>query len=428
VTGRGAARAREGMLFPVKIFLLLGAVLVIEGILSLLDGRRFLNYARRSLRTAPADFHPPTAVIVPVKGIDPGLETAIDRLFGQDYSDYRLIFAVASEHDPACTYLRERLRRYAPSLNLGPREARLVVAGASLERGEKVNNLIAALGAVSASARVLVFADADARPKMDWLRSLVAPLIDPAVTVSTGFRWYLPGESFASRLRAAWDASIATTLGDHRSNFAWGGSMAIRAEDFRRLRIAERYWNATVSDDYGVTLAVRDAGGRIRFEPRCLAASVEESTLGEFLRWSNRQIIITRVYAARLWRWGLLNYILFCGTLLLGVALILFPASRPVRLLAVAIEVLVLLLGISKAHLRAIVAREAFPEEASALRRHGSCYWQLWPLVPWVMLINFLTAGLTRRIEWRGTRYELISATKLRVLEPNERARSGESG
>lgn len=426
MTGPGAARAREGMLSPVKVFLLLGAVLVTEGILSLLDGHRFLNYTRRSLRTAPAGFHPPTAVIVPVKGIDPGLETAVDRLLGQDYPDYRLIFTMASAHDPAHAYLAQRLRKYAPSSTLGLREAQLVIAGVSSERGEKVNNLIAALGVASPDARVLVFADADARPKTDWLRSLVAPLADPAVTVSTGFRWYLPGRSFASRLRAAWDASIATMLGDHRSNFAWGGSMAIRTEDFQRLRVAERYWSATVSDDYGLTQAVRDAGGRIRFEPRCLTASLEESSLGEFLRWSNRQIIITRVYAVRLWRWGLLNYILFCGTILLGALVILSSGSLSARLPAGALGTLVLLLGLAKARLRTIVAREVFPEESGTLRQHGSCYWQLWPLVPWVMLINFVTAGFTRRIEWRGTRYELISPTKLRVLESREGVRRDE--
>ena len=416
------------MLLPVKVFLLLGAILVVEGIVSLLDGHRFLNYTRRSLRTAPADFHPPAAVMVPVKGIDSGLETTIDRLLGQDYPDYRLLFTMASERDPAHAYLAERLRNYVPSPNPGPRDAQLVIAGTSPERGEKVNNLIAALAAVLPGTRVLVFADADARPKIDWLRSLVAPLGDPAVTVSTGFRWYLPGRSFASRLRAAWDASIATLLGDHHSNFAWGGSMAIRAEDFRRLMIAERSWSATVSDDYGLTQAVRDAGGRIRFEPRCLTASFDESTLVEFLRWSNRQIIITRVYAAHLWRWGLLNYILLCGTLLLGDGVILFSDSLPARLLTAVLEALILLLGLAKARLRTLVACEVFPEEASTLQRHGSCYWQLWPLVPWVMLINFVTAGFTRRIEWRGTRYELISPTKLRVLESNERMQADETG
>jgi ceramide glucosyltransferase len=420
VTGPGAGCGRPSMLLPVKVFLLFGAALIIEGIVSLLDGYRFLKYVRRSLRMAPADFHPPTVLIVPVKGVDPGLETTLDRLFGQDYPDYRLVFSVASDRDPAYVYLAERLRKYTS--NAGPREVGLVVAGVSRERGEKVNNLIAALGAVSPATGVLVFADADARPKTDWLRSLVAPLADSAVTVSTGFRWYLPGRSFASRLRAAWDASIATMLGDHRSNFAWGGSMAIRAEDFRRLRIAEHYWRATVSDDYGITQAVRDAGGRIRFEPRCLTASLEESTLGEFLRWSNRQIIITRVYAERLWRWGLVNYILFCGTLLVGVAVVLFSGSLVARLLAAAFEALVLMLGLAKARLRAIVAREVFSDEASTLRRNASCYWRLWPLVPWVMLANFVTAGLTRRIEWRGTRYELISATELRVLDPEKPA------
>ena len=103
---------------------------------------------------------------------------------------------------------------------------------------------------------------------------------------------------------------------DH--NFAWGGSMAIRAADFRRLGIAEAYWANTVSDDYALTRAVREAGGKIAFEPRCLVASREESSLREFLRWSTRQIIITRVYAAHLWKLGLATYLFYCGTLRWG--------------------------------------------------------------------------------------------------------------
>jgi hypothetical protein len=33
------------------------------------------------------------------------------------------------------------------------------------------------------------------------------------------------------------------------------------------------------------------------------------------------------------------------------------------------------------------------------------------------MLYNFLLAGFVRRIEWRGTEYELISQNEVRVLE-----------
>jgi hypothetical protein len=80
-------------------------------------------------------------------------------------------------------------------------------------------------------------------------------------------------------------------------------------------------------------------------------------------------------------------------------------------------EVVILALGVFKARLRAVVAREIFPEEHATLDRYGSCYWTLAPLVPWMMLVNFVTAGLTRRIEWRGVRYELRSPNEVRVLK-----------
>jgi len=235
--------------------------------------------------------------------------------------------------------------------------------------------------------------------------------------VSSGFRWYLPSETFASQLRAARDTSIATLLGDHDHNFAWGGSMAIRASDFRRLQVAERYWAHTVSDDYALTRAVRDARGRIRFEPRCLVASREDSSLAEFLRWTNRQIIITRVYAPHLWRLGLAAHLLYAVTMLAGLALLVAPGSSMRMRLAIAAPLAAIqLLGMAKGRIRVIVARELFPEASALLERHGHCYWRLAPLVPWVMLYNFLRAAFVRRIEWRGTEYELISQKEVRIL------------
>jgi len=260
----------------------------------------------------------------------------------------------------------------------------------------------------------LVFADIDATPSPDWLRSLVSALANPQITVSTGFRWYLPGKGFVSRLRAAWDTSIATMMSDHDNNFAWGGSMAIRAADFNNLRIAERHWANTVSDDYALTRAVREAGGKIAFEPRCLVASREESSLAEFLRWSTRQIIITRVYAAHLWRLGLAAYLFYCGTLALGLMVMAMPGVAPFHRITVALAILVvLLLGAGKGYLRSLIAQELF---ATEIGRRAHCYWQLSPLVPWIMLWNFIVAGFTRRIEWRGTEYELVSRDKVQVL------------
>jgi ceramide glucosyltransferase len=399
-----------------KIFFIFAALLVLQSVASLRDGFRFLRYLRSSLRREPGNYAPTAAVIIPVKGVDPGLEANISKHLAQDYPGYQLVFVVASERDPAYAVLQERLNQFQAVPN-GCAKAALVVAGYSDVRGEKVNNLLAGLSAVSPGTDVLVFADADARPASDWLRSLVAPLADAEVTVSTGFRWYLPAEGFVSRLRAAWDTSIATLLGDHRQNFAWGGSMAIRAADFRQFQIAERYWARTVSDDYAVTRAVREARGRIRFEPRCLVASREGSSFRQFMNWANRQIILTRVYATPLWRLGLAAHLIYCGTMLYGLILIAANALPWRERLSIAGTLVgIILLGIAKGRIRTIVARETFPEERAALERFGSCYWMLTPIVPWVMFLNFVVAGLTRRIEWRGTRYELVSPDEVRVL------------
>lgn len=401
------------MPFLFTLFLFLAAALLAQSAWSLRDGYRFLAYLRRSLGMAPGVFQPAAALIVPVRGLEPELEGNVAALLAQDYPDYQLIFAVARDSDPAYAWLTARCER-PPHADHGPRALRVVLAGVTDERGEKVNNLLAALATVSPRAEVLVFADADARPGSNWLRSLIDPLGDPAVTVSTGFRWYLPRAGSASRVRAAWDASIATLLGEHRSNFAWGGSMAVRAGDFRRLRVAERYWAHSVSDDYGLTRAVREAGGWIRFEPRCLVAGTGGVTWGGFIRWTNRQIIITRVYARHLWAWGLASHILFCGTIVLGLAVTVFNFEAPARLWAGGSLLSILLLGLAKARLRTQVARLAFPEEIRSA--DASCYWRWWPLVPWIMLLNFVTAGATRRIEWRGTEYELISPDEVRVI------------
>ncbi len=358
---------------------------------------------------------PPAAVIVPCKGLDEEFERNLLSYLTQDYPSYQLIFVVASEDDPAYGAI-ENFLRTAPSRGRSARAA-LVVAGHSDERGEKVNNLLRGLAAVDAAAEALVFADADGRTAPDWLRSLVAPLADLSVTVSTGFRWYLPGAGFVSQLRAAWDTSVAMLLGDHDHNFAWGGSMAVRASDFKRLQVAERYWNHTVSDDYALTRAVREARGKIRFEPRCLIASREAGTFRQFLRWSNRQIIITRVYAPHLWLLGLAAHALYSGTFLFGLVLAARPLSPAGERMGIAAILLgILFLGVAKGRIRAVVAREYFGGEDEALERYGARYWQLAPLVPWVMLTNFVVAGFTRRIEWRGVRYELRSAGQVRVL------------
>lgn len=193
--------------------------------------------------------------------------------------------------------------------------------------------------------------------------------------------------------------------------------MAIRAEDFKRLKVRENYWAFTVSDDYCLGKAVHDHGGRIRFEPRCLLASHEDSSFADFMRWTNRQIIITRVYAPHLWRLGLAAHLLYSLTFICGIIAVLTPATSGLEKLGVAAVLATILgLGMAKGKIRTIVAREIFPEERHSLAMMGDRYWQLAPLVPWVMLCNFVIAGFARTIEWGGVLYRLRSDHEVEIL------------
>ncbi|HUY13882.1 MAG TPA: glycosyltransferase [Terriglobia bacterium] len=404
-------------MFWLYVFWVLGSVLLLQSVWSLLDGYKFLSYLRRSQATPLSAYHPNAALIVPCKGLDVGLEENLGAYLSQDYSAYQVIFAVSSESDPAFPVLRGIVRNHDGPRQCPPQKISIVVAGISETNGEKVHNLLAALQRVDSGTEVLAFADSDARPSRGWLRALIAPLGDPAVTVSTGFRWHLPSASFASRLQAAWDSAIATMFGDHARNIAWGGSMALRQEDFRRMRIAEKYWQGTVSDDYAIAQAAHDVKGTIRFEPRCLVPTEPDTRIARVLKWTNRQIILTRVYAPKLWLQGMASFGLYVLAMLVGVAVLVLPAFAPTaKAQAGLLLAVILCLGMAKGRLRLIAARQSFPQHRERLKRWGDCYWQLTILTPWLMFWNFCVAAFVCRIEWRGTVYHLKSRKQVCIL------------
>ena len=424
----------------IAIFWVLAILLLAQSGAVLYGTFYFLRYMRRSRSRPLNNFTPPVALIIACKGLEPEFEANVSSYLCQDYPHYQVIFTVASVDDPAYHALRTRLERVSDNKQnkdeeiVGPKErpprygasndepndmvqTALVVAGHSELRGEKAQNLLQGLKAVDAKAEVLAFAEIDARPGREWLRSLVAPLQDPAVTVSSGAAWNLPGSGFGSQVRTAWDALNVTQLGDHEYNHAWGVSMAVRSIDFKRMGVAERYWANAVSVDDTLTHAVHQAGGRIRFEPRCIVACPGKVKFGEFLRCSNRQMTKERVNWPGLWWAGAAIYVFSLGTTLLGLIMLALP-SIPARqrLLMAGTLLAILLLVMSKGFIHEAIAKELFPEEASTLSRYGACYWQLSLLVPWVVLLNYLHSSLTRRIEWRGTYYELKSINEIRVI------------
>ncbi|MDQ3754492.1 MAG: glycosyltransferase, partial [Acidobacteriota bacterium] len=350
------------------------------------------------------------------RGVDQGLRENLSAIFGQNYPEFEIVFVTDQADDPALKIIEEVSRVWEDAQQPA---TRAIVAGAAIESGQKVHNLIAAVRVTDPVSEVFVFVDTDARPRPDWLRSLVAPLADESVGAATGYRWFVPVRGgLSSHLRAVWNASIASALGERRErNFCWGGSTAIRRLTFEKLEMLER-WRGTLSDDFALTNALQRANLPIHFVPQCLIPSFEDCTFGELLNFTTRQVKITRVYAPHLWKIVLAGNLLFITTFFGGLALVISRIWRgESSAIPLAILITIFLLGVGKAFLRLrAAARVLSPGGARLGVADYVAHLTLWPLTAALYLYNAIAAGLSRRITWRGITYELQSPTKTNIV------------
>ncbi len=392
------------------LFYLLVLEQILQGLYSLWQGLNWLTMARRRLSATSAAYAPRVAVICPVKGMEDDLEPNLLSLTQFDYPQYEIFFAIATTDDPAYRVL-ERVAAASK------RPAHVVLAGRTLDCGDKVHNLMAAVGKVDEKFEVLVFTDSDGRPPRGWLTRLVAPLPENNVGAATTFRWLFPKRpGFWSGLAAAWSASAATYLGEHNNNFCWGGGTAITRERFNALRILEA-WRGAVSDDYVLTRALQNNGLQIVFVPECLVPSACTFIGGTFFEFTNRQLVITRVYARKLWSAALMGHLFYCATILTGIAS--WVASWIMGLSSVQFIVLSLippLFASVRGALRLVAALELLPDLRQKLLNDGWVWVLLAPVVPFVYVYNSLNALFTRKITWRGIRYELVSPFRTRII------------
>ncbi len=405
------------------VFYFFAAIVIWLGILSLRGGKRFAEYLRLDTARPLPDFTPFVSVIAPTRGLDQGLHENLTALFQQEYPAYEIVFVTDSAGDPSLRVIEEVKRSSAVALPHAVDKAkqiatRVVIAGAATDSGQKVHNLRVAVGEINSRSEVLVFVDADARPQVHWLRSLVAPLHDQRIGAATGYRWFIPLHGgLASHLCSVWNASIASALGErHDKNFCWGGSTAIRRETFERLNIRER-WRGTVSDDFALTNALKEAHLPIHFVPACLTASLEDCTFRELVEFTTRQLKITRVYASHLWKAALIGSLLFVLVFFGGIVLVSARALLgrsfwlPLLLLCV-----IFVLGALKAYVRLRAVQLPLAKYSRELSRTLPAHLLLWPITSALFLYNGIAAMFSRRIEWRGIRYELKSPTEAVII------------
>lgn len=396
------------------VFYVLVMAQIALGIYSLWNGFEWFRMVRRRLTSHAGFYAPTTALICPCKGIERGLEDNLTALTRFEYANYEIYFALATSLDPALKII-ERVKAASP------RPVHIVIAGPPEDCSEKVFNLRRTVEALPANFEVLVFTDSDVRLPRGWLSKLIAPLQDARVGATTTYRWIIPSGQlgaggFSSALASAWNAAVATLLGKQTDNFCWGGGTAIRRKTFNDVGVLEA-WNGALSDDFAMTAALEAAGLPIIFCPECLAATIHPWTGSQLIEFTNRQIQITKMYSPRRWRMGALAHLSYSITFLFA---LLFTFNTMVEgdpWLQLALMILVIpLLAAMKGAIRTIAVNELLPEQRTRLREWGWVWSLLAPIVPFLFSWNFIISLVSKRIRWRGIRYELVSPGETRVL------------
>jgi ceramide glucosyltransferase len=374
------------------------------------QGLQWLGYARRRILTDPGFNAPRVAVLCPCKGVEPGLERNLVALTEFNHQNYEIFFILALASDPAAGIVKRVIA--------GSRvKAHLIIADKPEGCSEKVNNLRVAIEQLPEDFETLVFADSDGRPGKAWLQRLTAPLRDARVGATTTMRWLISNRgNLATALLAAWNAPIVTMLSEKGKNFCWGGGTAIRRSVFEQIGVLEE-WRSSVSDDYSLTRALERARHSILFVPECLTVSFADTDFPGLFEFTNRQVLITRIYAEKIWAAAAATHFLYCVTVVLGLSLTLSNlwSQRPALHIG-ALTLFILLLSAIRASLRVVAVTELLPASRAQIMSQSWIYIVLTVAIPFLYLYNFVNSVITRKIRWRNVQYELISPNQTHII------------
>jgi ceramide glucosyltransferase len=189
-------------------------------------------FRARRLPAQRLELLPPVSLLKPVCGLEKNLAANLRTACLQDYPRYQVVYSVQRSDDPAIPVLRDLEREF------GGERVTVVIAQVVVGLNGKINNLAGALP--HARYELLVISDSDVRLRPDYLRTIVAPLADPAVgCVSTFFKasdagpWYEQMEQLtinADHFAIAMLASVIKVV-----DFCFGASTALRKQTLARI-------------------------------------------------------------------------------------------------------------------------------------------------------------------------------------------------
>ena len=380
-------------------------------ILELLIISRSFWYARRERNAGRPTYTPKVAIIAPHYGWDADTAEHAKSLLHQDYAGMYEVFFVTHEkadsgHDVSYPHLCEIAESY-PNIHvlLAPN-----IVENNLPRSQKVQNLLTVIEKLPDDIEVIAFVDADVAIREDWLTLLVNPLQESDIGTTVGGRFYFPQtRNIASLVEAIWVNFQMSFQGDHPFSMVWGGSNAFRREMLEKAQILQRWEEATI-EDHNTTLAMKDVKRKVHFVPDCVAITrTTNRTWHQIVEFTNRQMIMTLHMG--LWRQWLASLIILLpkGVFVFGAIPFLFYREGLLP---------IVFIPFLEAFGYRLYAKNLpqWLREMPKMRETIGITSYVTSISVFLGGINALYAVFQRKITWGGVRYEILSATKCRVL------------
>jgi ceramide glucosyltransferase len=354
---------------------------------------RFFRRARRRW-DGRSSFTPAVTVLKPLKGPGIDLYRNLETFCDQDYPDYEIVFGVAQADDPAAAIVR-RLQEAHPDRQI------VLTVGEATGANAKVANLVNMMRA--ARHDVLVLSDADIRVRPDYLRTLVRPLADDGVGLSTCLYrgvgdFGLPSvvESLLINVDFIPMAMVGDWVGIRN---AYGASIAMKRQALADAGGFERIRDH-LADDYQLGNRIHAAGWELAVLPYVVETILDSATLGDVwrhqLRWGRTYRACQPIgwfcsIVTHATLWGVLSVVTAGGAAIGWTALGVVMATR-----------LATLLGIMR-----------LLRETDTPRHFG-----LVPLKDLAFSAVWIASWLGRSVVWSGQRYRVDPDGLLHPLGP----------
>lgn len=356
------------------------------------------------------------AVVLCLRGADPGLASCLQSLSRQRYSNFQTHIVVDSVDDPALKVVNEFFG-CLPDLQVYPIGKRYETCSL------KCSAILTAVERIPESVQFIAFVDADTAPDRHWLCDLIAPFQDAGIGASTGDRWFESDRwSFGTALRQVWNAAAIVQMGIY--NIAWGGSLAIRRELLRDSKLLDR-WQHAFCEDTLLTHAMKSTGLKLARAPGLIVVNRETTVFFEAVNWITRQLVTVRLHNSN---WPLIQAhaaaTMSCNfALLLGLLLLIAGQIRLGWTLLAAFGIYQIvnasLLWLLQRVINRALDKRSVRNLQHDFRPRVSLAWTGLAILgaQWVYPYACLVATVCRRIRWRGIEYAIKGKGTIEMIE-----------